>query len=134
MIVRSRWVGKNIDLALLTRHIEDFFKRREFKTKINESMGNYKILFMPQHANIYENAEVTISGDPNDFVIEFSAGKKARSSVMLGFLTRIIGGGSIFLKNVKTLETLEKLEKEFWIYVEDLVAQLVDSARADMEL
>jgi len=53
---------------------------------------------------------------------------------MLGFLTGIIGGGSIFLKNVKTLETLEKLEKEFWIYVEDLVAQLVDSARADMEL
>lgn len=134
MIIRSRWIGKNIDLALLTRRIEDFFKRNDFETKRDESKESYKILAMPRHAHIYENAEVKISGDPNDFVIEFSAGKKARSSMMLGLLTSIIGGGSIFLKNIKTLETLEKLEKEFWICVEDLVTQLVDSTEANVGL
>jgi hypothetical protein len=44
-------------------------------------------------------------------------------------LTKSLGGGYFLLKGLKLQEELEKLEREFWIYVEDKVAQLAGSAQ-----
>lgn len=127
--VRSQWVGKKVDLALLSRCVEDFFKGRGFRTKIDELVGEYKILVIsPRAERVRGDVDVRISGDPNDFVIEFSAGEGARFSIKLGFLTTMIGGGSILLRGLKLREALEKLEREFWVYAEDSVAHLADSA------
>lgn len=73
---------------------------------------------------------VKIIGDSNDFVVELLAGKRMRSSVRFGFLTTIFGGGNFLLQALKSQEALEKLEKEFWVYIEETITRLAGSALA----
>jgi len=127
--MQKQWIEKSVDLALLSRHIEDFFKVRGFKTKRDELAGEHKILVIPTRTQgIRENVHVKILGNPNDFVIELTAGERARSAIWLGYTTTMIGGGSLLLRGLKSREALEKLEKEFWAHSENAVARLANSA------
>jgi hypothetical protein len=44
-------------------------------------------------------------------------------------LTKPFGGGYLLLKAVKLKEELERLENEFWIFIEEKIDQLADSAQ-----
>lgn len=127
--MRKQWVEKNVDLALLTRCAEDFFKGKGLKTKIDKSAGEYKILLASKRApNTRENVDIRIWGDSNDFAIEFSADKRARSAILFGYTTSMIGGGNLLLRGLRSLEALEKLEKEFWGHVEHCIERLTNLA------
>jgi len=121
--VQTRWVGKNVDLNPLCECAEDFFKDKGFVTKKYESRGEHTILCTPQRVkNINKTIKVRIFGEPNDFVIEFKARESTRRSIWLGMLTKSIGGGYFILRGSKLHEALEGLEKEFWAYMQDKVA------------
>ena len=127
--LRSHWVGKNVDLALLSKRVEVFFRDKGFNTRINESTGEYRISVMSQYINgVREDVDVKISGNPDDFVIDLLVGERARSSIRFGFITGMFGGGSLLLRGLKSNEALEKLEEEFWMYVEESVGYLTNSA------
>ena len=131
--MRREWVGKNVDLTLLKKCIEDFFRDRGFKTKIDESAGECKILVMqPQARDRLEDINVRILGTSKDFAIELSeAGEWTRYAVRLGYMTTMIGGGSLLLRGLKSREALERLEKEFWGYAEDAVGRLASQGNPD---
>ena len=127
--LRSQWVGKNVDLASLSRRVEIFFREKGFETRIKESDGEYEISVFSQYIKgAREDVDVKISGNPNDFMIDLLVGERARSSIRAGFLTSMFGGGSLVLRGLKLTEALEKLEEEFWMYVADSVGQLTNSA------
>lgn len=127
--MQSQWIGKNVDLKLLGECIEDFFKDKGFKTTKDESAGKYTILWTSQRArNMRDAMRATVFGDSNDFVVEIIASERTRGSIRLGLLTKAFGGGYLALRGLKAKETLEKLEKEFWIYIEEKVAHLTGSA------
>jgi hypothetical protein len=75
-----------------------------------------------------EPISVRISGDPSDFTVDLKASELTARPIRTGLLTKSLGGGYFLLKTLKLQEELEKLEKEFWIYVEDKVAELTGSA------
>ncbi|MFQ5999580.1 MAG: hypothetical protein ACE5J6_02255 [Candidatus Bathyarchaeia archaeon] len=126
--MRRQWVGKNVDLALLSERLEDFFKSRGFKTRKDELADGYTISVASQNGRYMRgDIDVRIVGNSNDFVIEFFAGERARSSMMLGFITTILGGGSLILRGLRSQEALEKLEREFWVCAEDSVVHLASS-------
>ncbi|MDH5770179.1 MAG: hypothetical protein OEZ25_02670 [Candidatus Bathyarchaeota archaeon] len=123
--MRRRWVGKNVDLESLSRCAGDFLKDMGFKIRIDESAGEYKILLGSQPApDRRENVDIRIIGDPNDFVVEFSADRRARSAILFGYITTMIGGGNLLLRGLKSLERLRRLEKEFWMHIEHCVEHL----------
>jgi hypothetical protein len=128
--MRRKWTGQNVDLNSLSDGVEDFFKSMQFVTKKSESAGERKILLQPTFSTVKleEPINVRITGDPNDFVIELRASELTTRSVRMGMLTKSLGGGYYLLRSLKLQEELEKLEKEFWIFVEDKVAQLARSA------
>lgn len=120
--MRRQWVGKNVNLELLSRCAGDFFKDKGFKIGIDESAGEYKILLGFQPAlNRNRNVDISIIGEPNDFIIEFSADRRARSAILFGYVTTMIGGGNLLVRGLKSLEELEKLEKEFWTHIEHCI-------------
>ena len=122
------WVGKNIDLALLSERIENFFKDKCFKVTKDWSASEYTISARPQHGvGILGRVIVRILGDSNDFLIDFSTSGRSRSAVKLGFITTMLGGGSLILRGLKSQEALEKLEKDFWIYIEEAITRLMNS-------
>jgi len=130
--MQERWIGKNVDLALLNKYIEQFLKKQGFKTRMDErSNKECKILALSpsQGANHARGSiEVVILGNPNDFTIDLIASEGMFSSMKFGLLTTMFGGGNILLRNMRSREILDKLEKEFWVYAEETVGNLVDSA------
>jgi hypothetical protein len=127
--MQSQWIGKNVDLKLLGECIEDFFKDKGFKTTKDESAGKYTILWTSKRVrNMRDAMRAAVFGDSNDFVVEIIASERTRGSIRLGMLTKAFGGGYLALRGLKAKETLEKLEKEFWTYIEEKVTHLTGSA------
>lgn len=129
--LRRQWVGKNVDLVLLDECIGNFFKQKGFKVRRDRSAREYTILAVPlpqRSSDLRIPITVKILGRSNDFVIELIAREKEDSSIRLGFLTTLIGGGGLLLRGLKSREALERLEKEFWVFAEDIVARLAGSA------
>jgi len=127
--MEARWVRKNVDLKLLGGHIESFFKDKGFKITKERSASKHEISTRPQRGvSILGSVIVRVLGDSNDFLIEFSTSRHSRSAVKLGFITTMFGGGSLILRGLKSQEALEKLEKDFWIYIEEAIARLINSA------
>ena len=122
--MRRRWVEKNVNLTLLTKGVENFFQKRGYKTKKDESGEEHTILAIPQNVrDVREEITVRVFGKSNDFAVEFFAGERTRSSILLGFITSLIGGGSLLLRGLKSQEAVEKLEREFWLYAEGAIVE-----------
>lgn len=123
--MRGRWVGNNVDLALLSESVEDFFRTRGFRTKRDELAEGHTISATPGHVrDACGETTVRILGKSSDFVIEFFSSERTRSNILFGFIATIIGGGNILLHGLKSQEALQKLEREFWVYVEDRIERL----------
>jgi hypothetical protein len=121
-----------MNLSLLSERAEDFLKDRGFLTEKDESAEEYKILWASPDARNMRNAmTVRIFGNPNDFGVEIIASERTRRFIKLGLLTQMFGGGYLVVRGLKAKEALEKLEKEFWIYMEEKVAELAGSYSRD---
>ncbi len=128
--MRRQWSGKNVDLMLLSDSIEDFLNHKGFKVVKDVSAEGYSIFAAPSRiSDVREDVTVKVLGNSKDFVVDFLSSEKSRSSIQLGYITTVFGGGSLLLKGLKSREALETLEKEFWVYVEDLVLHLVNSIK-----
>ena len=130
--MQRRFAGKNVSLNLLGQSIEDFFKSKGFVTKRTESKQEYTIVWtsMLAPSNLKDLTKARVLGDSNDFTVEIIASELTLRAVRLGLLTKSIGGGYFALKNLRLKETLEKLENEFWTFVEKKIADLEGSASA----
>ena len=130
--MQRKWTGKNVNLDLLSQSIEDFFKSKGFVTKRTELRREYTIVWTSILApsNLRDLTRAKVLGDSNNFAVEIIASELTMRAVRLGLLTKSIGGGYFALKNLRLKETLEKLENEFWIFVEKKIADLEGSASA----
>lgn len=126
--MEKRYVGRNVDLYLLSRWIEHFFKKKNFRTVKERDKKGYRVVAGPTHVHeVVDKIIISISGDPSDFTLRFSAGARSNFFTRFGFLTALLGGGIWFLRGMRSQEAEEKLERTFWIYVEEKVNFLVNS-------
>jgi len=131
--VKDRWVGNNIDLCALSEGVKKFFTDSQFETELEQTKNRYKIKAATEKIlNVQLQIIVEITGKPNDFTVEFTAGKQRKGffspTMIIGYITTSLGGGSILLSEVKLKEALDKLEKKFWTHVDTQVAELTNSA------
>jgi hypothetical protein len=128
--LRKNWTGRNVDLPLLTTRIGDFFKAKDFDAIRGEIPTGYQIL--AQDSPFYKIIgcmSVTIEGKPNDFFIDFvlDVDQKKRGLPRSIFFEQMLFGGYLLSRKIKSEEAWSRLEKEFWVYVENVVTQLVNS-------
>jgi hypothetical protein len=122
--MQSRWIRKNIDLKLLCEILERFFEDKGFLTNMQCSSDEdeYKIIAVPKSVhNLREHVEVIVRGEPNDFLVVFEAGRRSRSFVKLGWLTSSLGGGWLLSRGLKSLEVLQKIEEDFWRFLDEKI-------------
>lgn len=81
---------------------------------------NYKITASPKsRSNLWDNIEVLVHGEPNDFMVEFgTATDNTRFFTRLGSLTTLFGGGQYLCRGLKSREELERIESDFWNFVD----------------
>lgn len=113
---------KNADLSMLSERIILFFKEKAFTVSTQQKGKTVIITAVPKPAmDIGEEIGVEICGDPNNFTVKFVSGKQSRALVRYGAFASLITGGYFMLKGLKSQEILEKLERKFWIYVDETV-------------
>lgn len=128
--MQKQWTGKNVDLKQLSQRIEEFFIEKGLATKNKHSQDEYKIsVFMLTNDRRSSRMDVHIFGSSDDFFIETIASERMYRSMMLGFITSMIGGGNLVLRSVKLEEALRELERDFWIQIEDIIASLASSSQ-----
>ena len=127
--MESRYTSRDVDLSLLSKWVERFFEKKSFTMiKEDETIG-YRIIARPSYVHdIIGKVTVVISGNSNDFVVEFFSGMRSSALTKIGRLTTFFGGGILFLKGVKSQEAEEKLERNFWIYVDEKINILAGPA------
>jgi hypothetical protein len=127
--METSFVGRNVDLSLLGEWVERFFKNKEFKVAINKKAVGYTVTAGPTYVHeIVGNINVSVYGEPNDFVVRFIAGARSGLYKKFGLLTSLFGGGVLLMRGMKSEEAEEKVEKDFWVYVEEKIDFLADSA------
>jgi hypothetical protein len=127
--MEDHWVNKNIDLSLIANRLVEFFEKRKFVSFQENSERDHHIIVMPsRYHDILEEIRVYISGQPNDFKVKFDSGSQSRALVRHGILTTVFGGGRLTLKGLKSQEELEKLENEFWVYLDEVIWSLANPA------
>ena len=119
-LMESHFIDKNIDLATVGRWIENFFEKKGFKPIKEVIPDGYKIISRPHPSyEIIGLINVLVTGDSNDFYIKFFSGSRSEAYVKFGQLTSLFGGGVLFLRGLKSQENEKKLEKSFWLYIEE---------------
>lgn len=129
--MEKRYVGTHVNLHFLVKNLTGFFKNLGFETTEERSDKGCKIVVIPSHEHdVRDRVRIYMVGNPDNFSIKFVAGARSRSLVKWGRLTTLFGGGAFLLKGLKSKEALEKLEKKFWVYVNEKIDHLTNSAEA----
>jgi len=116
----DRWKGLKIDLKLLCDNFMHFFEKKGFSSAVEQkSSEEYRVIAVPERtSDIQGTINVSVRGAPDDFVVEFTSESDSRHARVLGGLATFFGGGVFVLKDLKSREGVERLEKEFWLFVD----------------
>jgi hypothetical protein len=128
--VEYRYVGRNVDLSLLTEWIVRFLRRKEFIVVKEDTEKGSEIIAKPTHVHeIIGVIRASILGDSTDFLVRFTVGARSQSFIKFGRLTEWLGGGFAFLRGVKSQDEEDELERKFWIFIHEKINLLVNSAK-----
>lgn len=115
----------NVDLSKLSEYVQDFFSKEGFLVRVAKLNDEYRLVAKPKaYHKIIENIYINIVGSSNDFVVRFEAGSKSHIFTLLGSLMSFLGGGFFAVKGFKSEEALDKLEREFRVFIAEKVWQL----------
>jgi len=123
----QRWVGRNVNLDSLSRYIERFLEDRNFKTRKRGLAGGFIVEGVSrQQRGLLVKVVVRILGDPNDFSVELGRDERAHTRLynVFGPFMTLFGGGFILARNLKRQDILDRLETEFFVFVEEKVDYL----------
>jgi hypothetical protein len=123
--VQRNWKDLNVNLSNLVQKVIQFFESREFNdiTALKTETGYEVIAGDSRHYKMENNVSVTIEGKPEDFTISLTSCKEEKRSTLPLILTSMFGGGYFLLKNFRSEEAMQKLERDFREKIDDMVTQ-----------
>lgn len=124
--METRWIGKNVDLDLVVKEIRKFFEDRSFQVFSKESAEEI-LVFARKGDNSNLSLIVKVKGIPNNFSVEFKENKLDFPAYFFSLLS-LIGAGALVSKWMKKAETYQKIECEFWNFMDQKVSELAGSA------
>jgi hypothetical protein len=124
--------GRNVDLSLLSRWIERFFRKKEFRVSKETEEETFRIVARPTYVHeIVDTITVAVSGNSNDFAVKLYIGTRSEVLMKIGQLASLFGLGVLFLRGVKSDEAGETLQRQFWVFIEEKIDFLTNSADSD---
>jgi acetolactate synthase regulatory subunit len=116
----SVWESVNVDLNRLVGYVEKFFRDRGLKVK-----QVYSERGVQMHVAVDgQNLSIEIVGNNQRFEVILEQEDKLRRYKLLGPALSLFFGGGFMLKSLKAQEFFEKLETEFWDYLNKVVDYL----------
>jgi hypothetical protein len=123
--VQRNWKDLNVNLSNLVQKVIQFFESREFNdiTGLKTETGYEVIAGDSRHYKMENNVSVTIEGKPEDFTISLTSCKEEKRPTLPLILTSMFGGGYFLLKNFRSEEAMQKLERDLREKIDDMVTQ-----------
>lgn len=123
--VQKNWKDLNVDLSNLAQKIIEFFESREFNnvTALKTETGYQVIAGDSKRYKMENDVSVTIEGKPDDFTVSLTSCKEEKRSTLPLILTQMFGGGYLLLKNFRSEEAMQKLERDFREKIDNMVTQ-----------
>jgi hypothetical protein len=114
---------------MLSERVTQFFREKQFGTIAREGKEGFVVTAFPKYFHeISEEIIVRIIGSSDDFSVKFVAGSHSNNLVRYGTFLSLFGAGFMVVKGLKSLEEIEKLERKFWVYVDETIGQLAGSS------
>ena len=122
----ARWINKNVDLNMLASEIKIFFEQKGLSTEESEEPKKRFIIAKAKGSS--KAIRITLAGSPQNFTVE---GLFVEDRVPMYSSVSIFGGGGFLLRELKLREILHDLEKDFSVFLENLVIRLANSNYSD---
>jgi hypothetical protein len=127
--MQYRWTNKKIDLSLLSKHVEAFLQSRDFKSRMDKTENGYVIVGTFEEADgSSRSVKIRIDGASDNFSIEFVAGEDKRVLSTLSPIASFLGVGIFLRQKLDQINFYDKIEEEFWKFINESIASLVGSA------
>ena len=129
--MQKYYSNTNVDLNLLVKRIEEFFKENEFEIVTNQTEnGNNLLACNSPYYIVNGTVEVTVIGNPQEFSITLELQRKKKSKIFsLEYqMMALFGGGYAIIQEFKADEAWIDLKKDFWQEVNRAIASLTGSA------
>jgi len=125
-----RWIGKSVDLDSLVEHVQSFFADKSFIVR-TDKMTNESVVWAVKKNVKGKSYIVTVKvfGDSDDFRVEFLAGGQTRAFKMFSSAVTLFGLGMLVQRELKQIDFFEKIEEDFWVFMDEAVANLGASKR-----
>jgi len=125
--MRTKLVGKHVDPSLVAGIVNEFFAGKGLHTReYNVKRGYRVVAFIENHASMLL-AVVEVHSDFECIIVDyFPWGKKygmAKTS-LLGSVLPLLGAGIFVYEDLKKREAAERIENEFWGFLETRVSEL----------
>jgi len=124
----TTWVGKNVDLDLLTSTLEVYLKEKGFKVK--EKLQDKKRIITCKIPQMSKNIAIVVEGDPQNFSVEASFVTDKLASLIPHVMYSLFGGGYFLLNEIKMREISSNIEKDFMVFAEHAVFKLANSMKS----
>lgn len=120
--MRTEWPNKHVELSRICCAVNGFFKEKGFSTQECSSDGGYQITAFMGDVDSVRFAVVEIHRDDGIVVDYFPWGKDERASFASFFsqILTLFGGGILVKHDLKRKELADKIEKEFWDFLDGL--------------
>lgn len=125
--MRTEWLNKHIEPSRLCDPVKGFFKERDLSTKETVSKGKHRIEAFLAGADSMPLAIVEIYGDQSRIVVDFSPwGKNERTAqtMLVSSVLTLLGGGVLVRQGLRKKELMEKIENQFWDFLDSRVSEL----------
>jgi len=123
--VQTSWKGQNVNLANLVQKIIQFFESNRFDnvTALKTETGYQVIAGDSNRYKMENDVSVTVNGMPDDFSVSLTSCKQEKKFALPLILTSMFGGGFFVLKDLKSDEAMQKLERDFRAKIGNMIEQ-----------
>ena len=123
--MQTSWKGQNVNLANLVQKIIQFFESNRFDnvTALKTETGYQVIAGDSNRYKMENDVSVTVNGMPDDFSVSLTSCKQEKKFALALILTSMFGGGFFVLKDLKSDEAMQKLERDFRAKIGNMIEQ-----------
>jgi hypothetical protein len=126
VLMKTKYVGKHAKFSWISGLVKGFFEGKGLGTKEYGLKDGTRIVAYAEDLPSVPFAAVEFSREADDIIVEFLPwGKRERgaSTSTLASLVTPFGGGIIVQRELKKKEFMDRVEKEFWEFLDSRLSE-----------